>query len=335
MGTYSRLIRLYKNSNLITPLEDFTTEILTGILETDLEFKNNFTENLLGIKHSELQITSQKTYTLDENKFVRIDLVLENRDCLCFLENKVESYESVNQLDNYARVLDKFTSEKKTYLFYCTKYYDPKSEIRHHFKQFRWHQIGKLLKSKPDCLQKNDFFNFLKNYNMASDIELTNKEIFHLQNFRATLSFLDEFMEILKPIFISTFGKFEKDKFSDLRVNDRYVHLKKNVYGNLGSEIGVGVTFEKGEPTAWIWIGTEADNNKREILNELVKKNKEMFNYISEDGCGMYIKLNHFLQYENSLEELENWFTKNMLRMKEFIIMTPELEWKLDYSPSP
>ncbi|GAI13700.1 unnamed protein product, partial [marine sediment metagenome] len=251
-------------------------------------------------------------------------------DSICFIENKVESSEGENQLDNYSNVLDELANNKQTYLRYCTKYFDPKDENRHDFLQFRWSDIAGLLLEFNEKQQVQDFYNFLSNYNMANNLEITAKEVFLFENLRQTLNTLDEFLDRLKPAFISSFGKHSKaENISQMRNHGRYIFYKGKVFGEgSGNEIGVGFNLED-KPLVYVWIWTSKGNSKTETFNELVKKNSSIFSTTEKDYCSITQDLSSFLAYENPAEEIEKWFLEKFNILRKFINDTPELEWKV------
>lgn len=330
MATYERLIKLYRHSNSVTPFEDFTTEILAGILETNPEIFDLVVTDLFRLNENDFSVSTQKTYRLNETQSVRIDLVIENDNSICFLENKVESTEGENQLDNYATVLDELAENKKTYLRYCTKYFDPKDEERHDFKQFRWSDIARILVEFDEQPQINDFYKFLKNHNMANNLEITAKEIFLFENLKHTLNTLDEFLDRIKPAFISVFGKNSNpDNTSQMRKHGRYVFYKGNIFGDgAWNEIGVGFQLND-RPEARVWLWTAKSNTKTELFSKLVNENSSVFDLTADDYCRISIDLSSFLASDNPVEELEKWFLEKFKIFREFIDATPELEWKV------
>jgi len=328
----NRLLKLYSKANSITPVEDFTTEVFASILETDEVILKIFITEILELNYDEFQIETQKNYSLSNGERAIIDIVLKSKNVICFIENKVESCEGLNQLDKYSRVLDSLTEYKERYLFYCTKYFDPKEENRHRFRQFRWHNIAQIIKSSENNIAK-DFFNFLKSNNMSQRDEITTRDLFNLENIKETLSFLDSFLERIQPIFKEIFGKHASpDNTSQMRKFNRYVFYKANVFGSESdkwNEIGVGFKFDN-EPKAYIWIWTSASNSKAYKFNEYLIEFGDLFDDHEKDYCSFSAELISFLGRENSLNELENWYREKFLILKKFIDQTKDLEWKLD-----
>jgi hypothetical protein len=326
----TRLLKLYSKVNSNTPVEDFTTEVFASILETDEEILNIFISEILDLNFDDFQIETQKNYTLNSGERAIIDIVLKSQNIICFIENKVESCEGLNQLDKYSKVLDSLPEYKERYLFYCTKYFDPKEETRHRFRQFRWFNIAKIIKSSENNLAK-EFYNFLKSNNMTQRDEISTRDLFNLENIKETLNFLDSFLERIQPTFKEIFGKHASlDNTSQMRRFNRYVFYKANVFGSeKGNEIGVGFKFDN-EPKAYIWIWTSASNSKAPRFNEYLTEFGDTFDDYEKDYCSYSTELITFLGKENSLLELENWYRDKFLKLKSFIDQTKDLEWKLE-----
>ena len=123
---YNRLLELYKKNRASekTPLEDFITEILVGVLENDNELLDSFVNNILEIEGTGFSIESQVKYNLDNDINCIIDIVVRNDENICFIENKVHSSEGERQLERYSKVLNEIHSfqGKNMFLRYCTKF---------------------------------------------------------------------------------------------------------------------------------------------------------------------------------------------------------------------
>lgn len=330
MGTYNRLIKLYRHSNSVTPFEDFTTEILAGILEEHMDIRQLFISEILSLPGEEFDLRTQRTFPLNKDNAYRIDMVFENEDSICFLENKVESAEGHMQLENYSAVLDGLSKNKKTYLRYCSKYYDLKETQGHDFLQFRWADISRLLSRFLDRPQINDFYKFLKQHNMSDQLDITAKELFLFDNLKDTLSLLDDFLGRIKPAFISRFGNTNNaDNSSQMRRFKRYIFFKKNVFGSKGyNEIGVGFSF-KESPQVFLWIWSNMSNTKAEQFYEIINSSKA-YDFEVKGYYHFSKNISTFLAHENPSAEIEKWFMEQFDQLQDFINNTPELEWKVE-----
>jgi len=73
MSLFNQLLRLRKHYEYRTPLEDFTTEILAGVLNSNHEIKRKFIQDFLQIKEDdEYTIQTQSRYRLEGDIGVRL-----------------------------------------------------------------------------------------------------------------------------------------------------------------------------------------------------------------------------------------------------------------------
>lgn len=149
ISIYNRLLSLYKKNGSLnkTPLEDYTTELLVGLLEDNQAMLDDFANSVLKIEGEGFNIESQNKYILPGDINCIIDMVVTNKDSICFIENKVNASEGERQLERYAAVLRNIKSKenKEIYLRHCTKYYDKKEIKNFQFKQYRWSDVYKFL----------------------------------------------------------------------------------------------------------------------------------------------------------------------------------------------
>ena len=215
---FSRLKELYKKeSHGKTPLEDFTTEILIGILEEDSNLRNRYVEEVLKIENdgSDFKIESQKRYILDD-KGIRnicyIDLVISNKNIVCFQENKVNSKEGEGhqkkQLTKYDEILQNIEG-RTVYLRYCTKRYDPKDNkaYKSNFKYFRWFDVYSFLeKNCNENQQIIDFLIFMEENNMSKFTDFTFQDIACINSLESIFNkfneiFDDSILALISEIF--------------------------------------------------------------------------------------------------------------------------------------
>ncbi len=206
---FLQLLKLYRNSSEKTPTEDFTTEVLAGVLQSDGSLLDQFANKVLWIPGSNFTVkTQEKKY---ENSI--IDMVFENHESICFVENKVESREGYGQLSKYGSILSQLDNEKDVFLRYCTKYYDSKnaSDIEplplEKFNQFRWTDVFNFCENYQDNLLVQLFVKYLKELGMSSIPEFDLYDLMAMQQFRRTVDKMDECLEIVKPKFIEYFGE--------------------------------------------------------------------------------------------------------------------------------
>lgn len=106
-NVYLNLLNLYSRQSTAskTPLEDFTTEIFASILSKDDQLLNCFMNTVLKIDGEQFKIKTQQKYDLQDDRDCIVDVVIYNESTICFLENKVNSYEGHGQLERYKSVL--------------------------------------------------------------------------------------------------------------------------------------------------------------------------------------------------------------------------------------
>lgn len=321
----NNLYKLYLKNTSKTPLEDFTTEAFAGILKFDSKIKNDFTRVFLKIPERDYEIKTQVKYDLENDVNCIIDLVFENDDFICFIENKVNSKEGYRQLERYSKILDIYNSEgKKTYLRYCTKYYDEKTIKEHNFEQFRWFQIAKFLKPHSKNTLINDFLNFLKTQNMSQDLTITTKDLFAIENLYETITVLKGYLERMKPIFVKTFKSTSKINdgctITQLIKHKRLIYYFKNIVGSNYSEIKYGFQTSKSQIFVSIWIAKS--NSEYKTIKNYFDQNKNEFEVIYLDN-GMAIKLiepiQNFINNENADNEISTWFKMSFSKFEELI----------------
>ncbi len=206
---FIELLKLYSDSSTKTPFEDFTTEILSGILQSDQGLLDKFVNTILGITGNDFSVTTQVSYSNS-----KIDMVFENATTLCFLENKVEATEGYEQLSKYANILIQEGAQRHIFLRYCTKYYDKKSAEEYipldnkHFSQFRWLDVYKFLHDHDQTYPIVDaFLTFLEENNMSSIPEFTERDILAMKEIIHTAQKIEACLEVIKPIFMKLFGR--------------------------------------------------------------------------------------------------------------------------------
>lgn len=213
---FNELLKLYKRHSQKTPLEDFTTELVYGVIDSVDEIKNDFIENFLGLEKGNYFIKTQVTYNLEDDHNCIVDVVIEGEGTLCFIENKVNSQEGYRQLDRYIKVLDfKKAEGLKTKMVYCTKYSEEKGKEGHDFLQIRWYQIADFLKTyKKEKLVEN-LINYLKKNKMAQDLAINVNHFAAMESMQETLNVITGHLERVEDLYLKTFkgqsNSFKRD----------------------------------------------------------------------------------------------------------------------------
>jgi len=326
------LLKLYRTNMAKTPLEDFTTEILAGILENDSALSDDFANNVLNIQGNDFSVYTQQSYPLNDDSCpdCRVDLVIESEDVICFVEIKVESKEGYIQLERYGRVLDSLDAKKRKYLRYCTKYYDLKETEVHNFHQFRWTDVSKFLKSRNTSAIINDYLKFLKIHDMSDDMDFQLNDLLSLQQMTAVINLMDRYLNKLRPLFSKLFGDNFKEisNLRQIKLHSRHILVSENVCGNGYSEMGLGFSFnDVPELKVWVWISPKNDvssgfKKATETVNDPMLTN-------GEDWIGLSTPLSNFLSSENMELDIEKWFDISAKEIKAFTQATPQLNWHI------
>ena len=330
---FSNLLKLYRSSNALkTPLEDFCTESLAGVLKSDKKLLQAFSTDLLKLPSNEtFSLSTQKSFKSENSKRIYVDMVFESASTICFLEMKVNSQEGHNQLESYnTQLLElKNDTKKSIKLCYCTLHRDVKDEFSDSdiFSQFRWVDIAKLLKTKTE---KNnlvkEFYSFLEEYRMAGNDRFTYEDILGLLVYKDIASKASEIFENLEEEIVNKFSKLsQKDKFNQITSFNRLAVWSENILGNGYSEILIGIEFS-GSPVnngprlvSQIWIAGGNSENKGDKFSEECRKNNLPVKEI-ESGYGVqfFEPLSKFIDSDNQLKEIENWYRQKIKRFHDF-----------------
>lgn len=330
MNIFSRLLKLYRTNSFKTPLEDFTTEILVGILSQSGHLLDTFVNEVLKIEGRDFVISSQEHFRSDVlTSDCRVDIVIRNEDTLCFLENKVECSEGNEQLLRYSKILSRF-SPLATHLRYCTKYYDHKEIVDHQFHQFRWLDISNFLKRQPSTEITQEFLSFLKDKKMDNSTTFTAVDLIALENINAVVNRMEVYLEKIKPEFRKQFGNTKDiSNLNQIKEKERFILLKDRIFGEGYNEVGVGFDFKDTvRLVVWLWCG--AQNSKAEEFKKILKKPvPEGFITNNNDWIALRKPLSDFLSNDGMESEIESWFHTSFASFKSFADSTPNLEWKI------
>ena len=330
------LYKLYKNSNSTrTPLEDFNTECFKGVLEFNPELSKKFIKKFLKLPDGNYSIRTQVRYNLKDDPNCIIDMVLESSTTVCFIENKVNSKEGWEQLARYIKVLEEIGGKyhKKTYLMYCTKYEDKKQNVEHHFRQFKWRDIGFWLdKNYPKDNFVINYTSFLKKQNIMPDTLVTTDTVISLKNFLKTYESMDIHIKNAEKHFKYYFPKSDvqkQEKIPKIREHDRIARLISNVLENksVHTEILYSIHFEGVRLQSQIWI-----HKTHPQCDLILLKAKELnyFDSAEKNEWGALMKFNkglyHFIDNDDAEIEIEKWFKESFKMIAQFIAITPEFK---------
>ena len=341
MNIFSRLLKLYKTNNIKTPLEDFTTEILAGILNDNPEICDSFVNDILEIDGKEFEVSTQNHYLLDETEYsdCRVDLVIRSANMLCFIENKVEAKEGYAQLERYAKVLKSCEPRFTTYLRYCTKYYDKKDINHHDFRQFRWADISRFLRDWQHIDTIEKYLEFLELHNMSDNMDFTLNDLVCLQNINPVIKKMTDYLSKFESLFKSIFNNYalknnDVTVYKQIKFYSQCVNYTGDVFGSGWSQFGWGFKFSDSyTPYILIWLQCNHENSKtkefKEAIDNLNGMNLNIIEMYNDNWIELGKYLSDFLGSETMEEDIEKWFINSFNIFKQFILKTPQLEWHI------
>jgi hypothetical protein len=330
---FERLLQLYKKQKNIekTPLEDFVTEVLVGVLQTDQQLLDCFVNEVLLIDGADFKVDSQVFFSLPSDQNCIIDLVFENDSTICFLENKVASGEGQRQLDRYADVLNQLHIEKskKAYLRYCTKNYDPKTVTACSFYQFRWQRVYEFLEKQEKTDLIRAFIELLRGEKMAGIKDFSVEDILIMKGIQDVIAKMDEVLDLAKPVFTQHFGQpYQRDfeRLKQIPPYNRYP-LWTNTYNGEDIEIMIGFEMESVkdnvDPVLFVQVNRNKNNKFATKMQAHSEGNGEKFEFYQIENDEVFAwyetSLLHFLTADNQKERMVAWFSEKIAKTKSIL----------------
>ncbi|UUV20047.1 PD-(D/E)XK nuclease family protein (plasmid) [Fusobacteria bacterium ZRK30] len=336
MSIYSRLLKLYKNNSEKTPKEDFTTEILVGILEKNSEFLDDYVNNFLKIKGEGFEISSQRYYSLEKQNDCRVDIVIENKEKIIFIEKKVDSFEENGQLKRYSELLMGIEN-KIGYLFYCTKFMKEKKVSYSNFRQFRWKDIYEYYKNSESELLI-DFLEYLEEERIVMNKKFNFTDMLVMENIVEMIAKMDEVLDYASHLLSKHFEKCIKHSARSTQIgkNQMYsTYTRKILKGNGYSDVEANFNFNKDkyevphlEVVLWIENKSEYYSQFKEYMEN---PNSDNFKLIIDENkmlIGTSKPIQDFLSSENQIEDMKYWFKEKIEEMSKFKHETRDFGWK-------
>lgn len=337
MSMFSSLLKLFRSSNALkTPMEDFCTECLAGILKSDQKLLNDFVNEVLGIESKDtFHLKTQATYYSADGEKNIIDMVFESASSICLLEMKVYSSEGYNQLENYYKVLmnnPKISeSQHQKYLRYCTLFVEQKEHEWKEFEQIRWADIAKFLEGRKANNQLIDeLYKFMEEHKMAGNERFTYEDLIGLRVYGSVTAKVDEIFQRITPKLKKGFGKISGGVNATKQITDqnRLAIWVGKVIGDKDSwsEILVGITLKASIPsegpqvTVGLWLN-KTNSQFDELRKSAEKFDKVEFqNDVANNGGKIQFKkpLADFLETENQMDEIVRWINEKIELLIEF-----------------
>lgn len=319
---FERLIRLWSDSR--TPTEDFCTECLAGILDT-YKLTDKFVNEVLVLGGQGYSLTTQKHYSKEKNEEFDsfVDMVFENLDSICFVENKVESHEGLKvgedgheifQLEKYALILNRKYGEKKCKLVYCTKYHEDKTKYledenangEEKFRQIKWKDIANFLIKQYDNSHEeilNCFVKFLNKRGMTN-YNLTCVDVTHMQYLGQLMNKTVLFLEDLSDRYIRKEFKVKKPT---IKFDSSLKYTLTFNYGGFG-EIGAGYYFRDGKFNfcVYVWDNKSVKLLQYNLSEDFKCDGNDLYWIQDVDNSEEYSDVEIFKLFEGKLNQIKN-----------------------------
>lgn len=332
-------------------IEDFTTEILAGVLRSNQALLDSFVNKVLGIKGRDFMLETQCTY-----HDITIDMIFSNEDNLCFLENTFQAVVKGqwHHLKKCQATLETEQQEySNVYLRYCSKYYDTQVIKNMDFAQFRLIDVCTFLESYPKNPLVNAFLEFLEYNNMKGITELNTDDLVAISTLHDTLKKMDECLDSIAAEFTMLFGypnqgapKGTQERLKLLQELNSYRMMKHDILPGGGgwSEITACFDYEKftGISTYLaVWYWCDRAHNQYALFRDHFKQNKHLFSvhtgFLFEErpnGIRIIIQkpLLEFDSKPNALQAIHDWFVETLKIFRQFADKTPELNWDIPQS---
>jgi PD-(D/E)XK nuclease superfamily len=337
---FDQLLGLYQREGLSVPTEDFTTEVLAGVLKSKQYLLDDFVNQVLKQPGVNWKVMTQVFYPLEDNINCIVDMVLYNDDSIAFIENKVDSHLHTDQLGRYEEVLlrlKKESSFEKVSLHYCTKRLekmDARFEVE--FQYFRWKDIYQFLgKYEEDSLVKG-FLTFLERKRLMKSVELETSDLDLMKAVPNLFLKLEGMIEPIRVEMEKRFGPVKaregKQQVSQLVRHNRYSIGIAPAFGEGLSDITAGFTFDH-DPSLTVQVWCNRKNKQSERFHRIITKNEKLFDaiLIKEKGWGIrfQIPLGEILNHDNQYSEVMNWVIAQLDNLESFILDTEELGWNI------
>jgi hypothetical protein len=185
----------YRQSEKRNELENYLTEIFAGVLRKDDGLMSKFCE-LINCGYDKIKdnviIRTQHSRTIDDKKF-RPDIQIEiGEHSIILIENKVDSFERTDQLNDYCKVLDNQKVYSNKFLVYITKFFEAKSieeESEIVFKEIIWSKISEICVKESHLAKELSLFIIDKKINMEGTF--TYLDALVLENMKEVFEKLD------------------------------------------------------------------------------------------------------------------------------------------------
>jgi len=328
-------------------LENFTIEVLAGVLRSNQALLDGFVNQVLDIKGEHFVLETQGVYG-----DLTVDMVFSNQESLAFLTINTQAVaeEKKKFLETSELVLLSEQAENlKVYLRYCSKYYDKLAKKSIDFVQFRWADVSAFLESYTKNPLAKACLEFLEENNMRGITELNTEDLVSISTLNDTVNKMDECLDSIAAEFTMLFGypsqgapKKTSERLTLLVEFNSYRMMKEDILlgGGGWSEITACFDYEKisGPSTNLaVWYWCDRTHSQYELLKDLLRQNKRIFStqpdfFFEERPVGLRIIIQKPLTDFNSksnLQAIHDWFSKTLEVFRKFADKTPQLSWNI------
>ncbi|WP_433745118.1 hypothetical protein [Falsibacillus pallidus] len=341
---FEQLLNLYTREGLTVPLEDFTTEVLAGVLKSKPGMLDDFVHKMLNQRGTNWKVMTQVYYPLEDSLNCFVDMVFHNEDSIAFVENKVESHLHSRQLERYEEVLLKLRDEQfyqNVSLHYCTKrleQVDDSFEVE--FGSFRWREVYEFFITYSEDSLVQAFLEFLERKGMMKKMELESFELEAMRSLPNLLQKLDGMLESIRFEMEKRFGHVKSrdgKQISQITEHGRYAISISPAIGDKNSDLTAGFSFEE-EPSLIVQLWSNRRNVHSERLHRIIMENEELFDSIilKEKGWGFRfsLPLTRIFSEMDQYKAIQQWMTERLDSIESFMMETEELEWNLEIKRS-
>lgn len=335
-------------SHSLYGIEGFSTAVVAGILRSDSTLLDNFVNQVLKIEGDHFTVETPQS-----PGEVKPDLVFSNQTTLCFLQAKVDTFVSSNQLENLKNILNGQSESLNVYLRYCTKYYAHKSIKGINFDQFRWEDVYSFFRqSYSENPLVKEFLTFLEAYDMNRVEEFKASDLVAMGELSETIRKMDLCLDFVAAEFTELFDyptlgipKQTQERLQDL-VKFKQYHMTKAplLHGGGGewgwSDIRICFAYHEAKTHLVVWYWCGRTHSQYELFRQLFDKHQRLFtnepDFSVQDQPNWFAltfrkNLTDFEKAAKPFQTIHNWFIERMRLLKQFTEKTPELDWNLPH----
>ncbi|RDI36475.1 PD-(D/E)XK nuclease family protein [Falsibacillus pallidus] len=341
---FEQLLNLYTREGLTVPLEDFTTEVLAGVLKSDQGMLDDFVHKMLHQDGGHWKVMTQVYYPLEDSLDCFVDMVFHNEDSIAFIENKVDSHLHSRQLERYERVLLLLRDQQSYHhvsLHYCTKrleQIDDAFEVE--FRSFRWHDIYKFFTECKENSLVLAFLQFLERNKLMRAMEF---ELFEMDGLKGLPKLLHKLDGMLEPVRFEMEKRFgpvksrDGKQISQITDHGRYAISISPAFGGSYSDLTAGFLFDD-EPSLLVQLWSNRRNIHSERFHRIIMENEELFDSIilKEKGWGFRfsLPLTRIFSEMDQYKAILQWMVERLDSIESFMMETEELEWDMEIKRS-